>query len=77
MSTRKPSCRNCRAPMEEGWIADRGHGNQVTQEKWTQGEPEMQRWLGITWGPKTKGKKQFDVTAWRCPQCGMLESYAH
>jgi hypothetical protein len=62
--------------MDAGWIADRGHGNAMQRAKWIEGEPQMQRWLGITWGPTTKGKQQHEVTVWRCPRCGNLESYA-
>lgn len=77
MPTNPPTCRHCRVALEEGWVADRGHANQLQQAKWTEGEPQMQRWLGINWGPTTKGKKQHDVSVWRCPQCGLLESYAN
>jgi hypothetical protein len=76
MSTKTPNCRTCREPMEEGWIADHGHANVLREPKWIEGEPQLQRWLGINWGPSAKGKKQLVVTAWRCPRCGMLESYA-
>ncbi|MBL8863288.1 MAG: hypothetical protein JNK02_14925 [Planctomycetes bacterium] len=76
MSTKRPTCRHCRQSMDAGWIADRGHGNSVAEAKWIEGEPRHQRWLGIDWGLTTKGTKQLEVTVWRCPQCGLLESYA-
>ena len=76
MSQHAPNCRHCRTAMDEGWVADRGHGNSVTESKWIEGEPHHQRWLGVDWGISTKGKKSHEVTVWRCPKCGLLESYA-
>lgn len=76
MSQHQPNCRNCRISMDEGWVADRGHGNSVQQSKWVDGEPQMQSWLGIKWGPTVKGHKELKVTVWRCSKCGLLESYA-
>ncbi len=76
MSQHRPTCRNCRTTMEEGWVADKSHANSVDQAKWVAGEPQHQKWLGMNMGITTKGKKQFDVTVWRCDKCGLLESYA-
>ncbi|MCY2960564.1 MAG: hypothetical protein NTY35_10405 [Planctomycetota bacterium] len=77
MTTKVPNCRNCRSAMDEGWIADQGrHHSTVFEPKWIEGEPHHQRWMGIDWGITTKDAKQHAVTTWRCPRCGLLESYA-
>lgn len=54
--------------MDAGYVADRGHGNQVEPAKWIEGAPEK-RWWGIT----TKGHESAPLTAYRCPRCGYVE----
>jgi len=74
--TRSPTCGRCRAPMDEGFLMDRGHHNSQSQLEWIEGPPEESTWLGMKTGLKTKGKKVIKVSVWRCPRCGLLESYA-
>lgn len=69
---RVPQCPHCRLAMEEGFLADRGEANQVKPLRWVDGPPERSFWLGT----KTRGKEQYQVTAFRCGRCGRLELYA-
>ena len=61
------ACPKCNQPMQEGYLAD-----ETRLAHWYEGPPR--RWLGMTlvrWA-----KKQLPITAYRCPSCGYLESYA-
>jgi hypothetical protein len=62
--------------MEEGYLADHAHANALSQAEWVEGAPEMQHWLGMKVGLKTKGHPIRKITVWRCPRCGLLEHYA-
>jgi len=57
--------------MEEGFLLDRGHGDSRKVGEWAEGQPER-RW----WGLQLKGKERLPVVAYRCPRCGLLQSYA-
>lgn len=57
--------------MEEGFILDNAH-SALVQSEWIEGPPERSRWTGL----KLKGKEHIPVVAFRCLQCGYLESYA-
>ena len=57
--------------MEEGFIKDEGYGT-VAASKWVEGPPERSFWSGT----KTSGKRQVQVSTYRCTSCGYLESYA-
>ena len=70
MST--PSCAKCKAPMEEGFVLDRGHANAKNPSEWIEGAPERSFWLGI----RMKGRERHVIRTWRCTRCGYLESYA-
>ena len=77
MSRTTPTCVRCRVTMDEGYLSDRGHHNSRTQAEWIEGQPEVQKWLGmLEVGIRTKGKKVLKVSVYRCPRCGLLESYA-
>jgi ribosomal protein L37E len=65
-------CPKRNAPMEAGFILDRGHYDAGTVSQWVEGAPERSIWTGI----KTKGREKFQVTTYRCAGCGYLESYA-
>jgi hypothetical protein len=71
-----PVCRNCRISMERGYCIDRGHGNAQHREEWTQGEPEMARFLFMSHTKSVGEQDRIVVVTWRCPRCGLLESYA-
>ena len=64
-------CPKCQTRMDEGFIKDEGYGH-VLPSKWVEGSPEKSFWLGT----KTAGKKQVQVSTFRCTKCGYLESYA-
>ena len=68
-----PNCSKCDAVMEEGFILDRGHYNSLKQLVWIEGKLDVSRWTG---GLKTKDRLAFTVITFRCPNCGLLESYA-
>ncbi len=67
-----PKCPTCSVSMETGFMIDRGHGNSASAAKWAEGEPERSWWQGL----KLSGKEQIAVTSYRCPRCGLLQSYA-
>jgi hypothetical protein len=73
MSIERHDCPKCKAPMEEGFIADYRHGwaNRI-QSRWVEGSPVPSFWLGLTF----KGRRTRNVTAYRCVTCGFLEAFA-
>jgi predicted RNA-binding Zn-ribbon protein involved in translation (DUF1610 family) len=68
---RNLECPKCRRQMIEGVILDRTYG-QVAASSWIAG-PVEKGWLGSI---KLRGKTLVDITTYRCPSCGYLESYA-
>lgn len=58
-------CPKCKSEMEKGILKDTGPYNAMSTLKWGK---EKSWWTGVKDG-KT-------VTAYRCPKCGYLESYA-
>ncbi len=76
MTERAPQCTRCRTEMETGYMLDRGHGNSPNLAQWVEGAPEKHRVLGLWFGLKTKDRDVLEVSTWRCPRCGLLESYA-
>lgn len=64
-------CPKCHGHMEEGFIADQSYAK-VWASKWVEGRPEKSFWTGT----KMIGKKQVEISAYRCQDCGYLESYA-
>ena len=67
-----PLCPTCRTAMEEGFLLDRGHLNFETQAEWVEGPPVQSWWSGL----RLKGKQKLAATTYRCPTCGLLQSYA-
>ena len=57
--------------MIKSFIIERGDHNAVTLPGWTEGMPEK-KWYGLL----AKGEKLPTMT-YRCPRCGLLQSYAH
>jgi len=70
MPQRNSICPKCQGKMEEGVIGDVSY-NKTLASKWIEGIPEK----GF-FGLKVRGKRQFEVTSYRCISCGYLESYA-
>ncbi len=76
MSSSTPNCLRCRVEMKSGLLLDRGHHNSQNQAEWVEGEPEQRKLLGFPVGLKTANHEILKIVAYRCPRCGMLESYA-
>jgi hypothetical protein len=57
--------------MERGFLLDESYG-QRKPAKWVEGKPEY--WL---WNLKIRGKRQLEISSYRCTRCGYLESFAH
>ncbi len=68
MSQASLNCLRCNLPMEQGYMADRGHGNTKNVANWIEGAPDV-RWYGL----KTSGHPQLPVAAYRCTKCGFVE----
>jgi hypothetical protein len=58
--------------MERGFLRDRTHGGNLPVQ-WIAGAPEMSAFLGSL---KLRGKVRYQITVFRCKQCGYLEHYA-
>jgi hypothetical protein len=58
--------------MEEGHVADVGHGV-VLQSSWTRGMPIQRKFIG---GISYNKKSNLPMTAYRCTRCGYVEFYA-
>ncbi len=71
-----PVCHRCRTSMEEGYLVDRGHGNSQLIGKWARGAPKPAKFLGISYTQSVKERDLVPIATWRCPRCGVLESYA-
>jgi ribosomal protein S27AE len=69
------TCPKCNASMMRGHMPDITHGG-VVQERWTPGDPEELRFLGMKAGIKSKPKESLPIVAYRCVKCGFLELYA-
>jgi hypothetical protein len=64
-------CRRCGARLEPGYLVDHGYGA-IYPMGWTHGQPKWNKWLGL----KVQRKDLLPVRTYRCPKCGLLESYA-
>jgi hypothetical protein len=62
--------------MEQGYTIDRGHANAQQVGKWARGEPKPVKFLGISYTQSVKDRDLLPIVTWRCPRCGLLESYA-
>ena len=71
---RSSPCPKCAAPMDEGYILDRAHGEygSRTVSLWVEGPPEKAIWMGL----KIADRRSFSVATFRCQRCVFLESYA-
>lgn len=58
--------------MDEGFLLDKAHANLPSAPEWVEGQPVPSFWLGL----KLKGKDKLRVATYRCPNCGLLQSYA-
>ena len=58
--------------MEVGVLLGDPRSDNREQEHWLEGVPDRSFWSGI----KVEGRRLLPVTAYRCPACGWLDSYA-
>ena len=58
--------------MEQGFLIDRAHLNVPSRSEWSEGRPETSWWQGL----KLKGRERLKTVTFRCPRCGLLQSYA-
>ena len=65
-----PKCRRCEIEMELGYLPDATYGGWRVPQ-WVPGAPEPAFWTGLR---RPGGRR--DVQTFRCPTCGLLESYA-
>lgn len=65
------TCLRCGAAMETGFVFNDGHNS--TGRAWVKGRPRRGR-LGFLKLPRDD--ERVNVTTYRCPKCGYLESYA-
>jgi hypothetical protein len=66
-------CPKCKIQMEQGYILDSMYGNLVTTpSNWSRGKPKKILSFAL---PSTDNKSK-EITSYRCPECGYLESYA-
>jgi hypothetical protein len=67
-----PYCPKCNKRMDRGFLPDRGDNNVVQLARWMPGAPVQSFWTGI----KAPKAELIPVATYRCPSCGLLESYA-
>lgn len=62
-----PTCVACQRPLEDGFLIDRGGDYPNESVFWVRGS---------LWSALLGRAKTYPVTTWRCPACGLLQSYA-
>lgn len=67
-----PNCLRCDTPMEVGFLLDEQR-NGFNQGRWCPGFP-TKGWVSPVAGKHVK--ESIPVVSFRCPSCGVLESYA-
>lgn len=71
MKVINPKCPECGGTMRDGFLLDQtNEGYKVL--RWVEGIPEKSIWVGL----KLKGRAQWKIVTYRCPDCGFLKSYA-
>jgi len=66
------ACAKCGGRMEQGFTLDHTDGGGRSVTSWVEGAPQK-GWFGWI---SLRGKRKFEVQAWRCPRCFLLENYA-
>jgi hypothetical protein len=64
-----PECRSCKTPMVAGFVPD---SYSLSRQSWIAGEPDT----GFALTIKIRKRAHLAITTYRCPGCGLLESYA-
>ena len=65
-------CLKCGSSLEPGYILDAVRGAYKAAE-WVEGAPERSFWVGL----KVSDRSRYTICAFRCANCGYLESYAN
>ncbi|MFC1781478.1 PF20097 family protein [Planctomycetota bacterium] len=66
-------CPKCNLLMQQGYILDAMYGNAVnTTSKWSKGKPKKL----LSFALPSAEINSMEITTYRCPKCGYLESYA-
>ena len=73
MAQAAPECPTCRRAMIVGFLLEGSQGERLGVTRWVEGRPEKSFWSGL----KTGDRAMMEVTSYRCPKCGRLESFAH
>ncbi len=71
MSDDHRECPKCKLHMERGYILDNAHGGLLVAS-WVESTPVKSRWKGLD----IKGKRAFELVAYRCVGCGYVDLYA-
>jgi ribosomal protein L37E len=66
------NCQRCGGPLESGYVLEIRDGNVRSVSQWIAGAPER----GFMFGLKTRNRKSFPITTFRCARCGFHESFA-
>lgn len=74
MPANEPTCPQCRVAMDAGHVVDHSYARILTP-KWVKGPAD---WTGIQWweGQHLKKRDVYRVVSYRCPDCGLLRSFA-
>jgi hypothetical protein len=63
--------------MEEGFIPDAVFGGYMAA-RWHKGKPTpASKLLGVDARAYVVGTRTMPLSAWRCPGCGLVRTYAH
>ena len=65
-------CPKCEGSMEAGFILDVWDVSLAKVSEWVKGEPQH----GFFGHVKPRAGEKYKVTAYRCADCGYIESYA-
>ena len=80
----QPTCADCQEEMESGFIPDASYSGAL-RTNWHRGRPDEKKFLGLRIPSgmgsefaliKYDSTQMMPVTTYRCPQCGLLRSYA-
>jgi hypothetical protein len=72
-----PTCPDCRTDMLSGFCTNAVPARLLCLGWWHPGEVQQRRMLGvIPLGIEYDRQQEIPVTTYRCPECGLLRSYA-
>ena len=67
MSSTSPTCPRCRVRLEKGFTLDQSGPHHRESTSWASGE---------YWSFMLGQEKVLTIETWRCPECGLLQSFA-